>query len=182
MPVQPLVSPGERPLYTRIITKMVNGCHQAAHPPASELSISAPGPRRRATAAGARNGSQAGDGSGGRQRARVGGRDSGLHAEGVSYDTAELIAERRFEVLNGPVHREWSSTTSTRVALPLGAATAAATGEAAAGFSNSASGDSAGAASSTSVTVPEFARLFAGGREIRTRGPTPMASSASASF
>ena len=61
-------------------------------------------------------------------------------------------------------------TTSTRVALPLGAATAAATGEAAAGFSNSASGDSAGAASSTSVTVPEFARLFAGGRWIRTIG------------
>ena len=62
-------------------------------------------------------------------------------------------------------------TTSTRVALPLGAATAAATGEAAAGFSNSASGDSAGAASSTSVTVPEFARLFAGGKRIRTIGP-----------
>jgi hypothetical protein len=51
-------------------------------------------------------------------------------------------------------------TTSTRVALPLGAATAAATGEAAAGFSNSASRDSAGAVSSTSVTVPEFARLL----------------------
>ena len=53
-------------------------------------------------------------------------------------------------------------TTSTRVALPLGAATAAATGEVAAGVSNSASRDSAGAASSTSVTVPEFARIVWG--------------------
>ena len=34
-------------------------------------------------------------------------------------------------------------------------------------------GDSAGAASSTSVTVPEFARLFAGGKWIRTCSTRP---------